>query len=77
MKFVSVVSGALLLVGWAFADIAATADNVKISISNVEGSFLFGAVAERNRQGHSIFRGGRFFTRQRGAEGTQDQGTID
>lgn len=47
MKLRSLVLWALLLAVWLFVDIALAADNVKISISNVEGSFLFGAVAER------------------------------
>jgi ABC-type nitrate/sulfonate/bicarbonate transport system substrate-binding protein len=38
---------AVLLLFSPFAAAAAGADNVKLSISNVEGSFLFGAVAER------------------------------
>ena len=49
MKLRSIVSGVLVLVVWPFIDRAATADNVKISISNVEGSFLFGAVAAKKR----------------------------
>lgn len=46
MKVFSAIAAALGLLG-ALAGAAAGADNVKISISNVEGSFLFGAVAER------------------------------
>ncbi len=46
MKVFSTLSAALGLVV-TLAGAAAGADNVKISISNVEGSFLFGAVAER------------------------------
>jgi len=46
VKF-SLFSLAALLLFSPFAAAAAGADNVKLSISNVEGSFLFGAVAER------------------------------
>src|SRR5262249_19003906 len=47
MKFLGVVLAALCTVG-GFADKSAVAaDTVKISISNVEGSFLFGAVAAK------------------------------
>jgi ABC-type nitrate/sulfonate/bicarbonate transport system substrate-binding protein len=47
VKFACVMLAALFLAGSVFVNAAASADNVKISISNVEGSFLFGAVAER------------------------------
>jgi ABC-type nitrate/sulfonate/bicarbonate transport system substrate-binding protein len=47
MKLLGVVMVALCIVG-GFADKSAVAaDTVKISISNVEGSFLFGAVAAK------------------------------
>jgi ABC-type nitrate/sulfonate/bicarbonate transport system substrate-binding protein len=47
MKFSSLVLAALCIVA-GFADKSAVAaDGVKISISNVEGSFLFGAVAAK------------------------------
>jgi ABC-type nitrate/sulfonate/bicarbonate transport system substrate-binding protein len=47
VKFACVMLAALFLAGSVFVNAAASANNVKISISNVEGSFLFGAVAER------------------------------
>lgn len=47
MKFFNSLLAACILLASVFLDVAASADNVKISISNVEGSFLFGAVAER------------------------------
>src|SRR5262245_26383439 len=47
MKFLDVVLAALCIAG-GFADKSAVAaDTVIISISNVEGSFLFGAVAAK------------------------------
>jgi ABC-type nitrate/sulfonate/bicarbonate transport system substrate-binding protein len=47
LKFQSLVWAVLSTILPPFIGSARTADNVKISISNVEGSFLFGAVAER------------------------------
>lgn len=47
MKFLNVILGALILLGSAAVQPAASADNIKVQISNVEGSFLFGAVADR------------------------------
>jgi ABC-type nitrate/sulfonate/bicarbonate transport system substrate-binding protein len=47
VKFFKAISAALFLAGFVSANAASGADNVKISISNVEGSFLFGAVTER------------------------------
>src|SRR4051794_8652303 len=47
MKFATTFFGALLVTAALAAGGAAAADSVKLSISNVEGSFLFGAVAER------------------------------
>src|SRR3954471_3329570 len=47
MKFATTFFGALRVTAALAAGGAAAADSVKLSISNVEGSFLFGAVAER------------------------------
>jgi ABC-type nitrate/sulfonate/bicarbonate transport system substrate-binding protein len=47
VKFLNVILGALILLGSAAVQPAASADNIKVQISNVEGSFLFGAVADR------------------------------
>ena len=47
MKLLLPLFAALGLVGGLTAKITFAADNVKISISNVEGSFLFGAVAAK------------------------------
>ncbi len=47
MKFLSLVLAALCIVAGFAGKTAVAADSVKISISNVEGSFLFGAVAAK------------------------------
>jgi NitT/TauT family transport system substrate-binding protein len=47
VKFFGVLLRTLIVVVCCLDDIAGAADNVKISISNVEGSFLFGAVAAK------------------------------
>ena len=47
MKFLSLALAALCIVAGFAGKTAVAADSVKISISNVEGSFLFGAVAAK------------------------------
>ena len=47
MKLLALLMRTFVLVVCCLAGIAGAADNVKISISNVEGSFLFGAVAAK------------------------------
>jgi ABC-type nitrate/sulfonate/bicarbonate transport system substrate-binding protein len=45
MPFLSLALAAVLILAGCIGKTALAADTVKISISNVEGSFLFGAVA--------------------------------
>ena len=47
MKFIGLVLAALCFVAGSAGGTAVAADTVKISITNVEGSFLFGAVAAK------------------------------